>query len=800
MPLPLPNLDDRTYADLVDEGHALIPRYAPNWTDHNAHDPGITILELLAWLTEMTVYRLNQVPERHRRKFLEFTGFPPQKPRSAHTILSFAPEDTEPFVLPAGVAFLAAVDRGTPVPFCTRRELTVGVLPLAAVQIETYDTDGTFVIRDRTRDWRAGIPFAALGTEPRPGSSLYLGFRDPPTGVPLTLAWRFQGPGNDAPERQRLIAEATARQAACRRILPEHRSNDAADQAAPALRGVPPHHSAQVVWEYFTGDTDAPWQPLEPVVDRERPDTGQVMDDTRALTLDGIVEINLPATAAVTTLGPLTEPYVYVRCRLASGAYDASPMLVDIILNGVIADQSVPIFQSFPIPAHVTPGGSAPTPGTMSRINLHLDTNGAVETLTFLDPADALDTPDVLVLDYQPPGVDTDPAGPVVGAITLAMIQIGVGTGQPDQQYILPQAPVLADDFRLYTHTAGVWQTWTWRPDLDASRQTDAHFVLDATSGQLTFGNGERGRMPPAGVLILAAYHTTRAEQGNVAAGTRYQPANTFPNALLMADLPATVREQLSQIVTNQVPASGGANAETLTEAAGRAVEVLHANERLLDICAEMTCQSLDQIESTRVRALKSPSRATNLLDLERLALDVPGTHIARARAWTNRHPAYPCLQAPGVITLIILPELPRTRPQPSPGLLAEVQRYLDRRRTVTTRLEVVGPVYLEVSVLARITLRQHTNASRVQQDVHQALNAFLDSRRGGPDGRGWPFGRNIYRSEILQVIDGVPGVDYIRELRLRGDTGEPQCGNLSLCPTSLVTPGTHQIEIVEGR
>jgi hypothetical protein len=108
--------------------------------------------------------------------------------------------------------------------------------------------------------------------------------------------------------------------------------------------------------------------------------------------------------------------------------------------------------------------------------------------------------------------------------------------------------------------------------------------------------------------------------------------------------------------------------------------------------------------------------------------------------------------------------------------------------------------VYLEVSVLARITLRQHTNASRVQQDVHQALNAFLDSRRGGPDGRGWPFGRNIYRSEILQVIDGVPGVDYIRELRLRGDTGEPQCGNLSLCPTSLVTPGTHQIEIVEGR
>ena len=53
MPLPLPNLDTRRWTDLVAEGRSLVPRYAPTWTDHNAHDPGMTLFELLAWLDVM---------------------------------------------------------------------------------------------------------------------------------------------------------------------------------------------------------------------------------------------------------------------------------------------------------------------------------------------------------------------------------------------------------------------------------------------------------------------------------------------------------------------------------------------------------------------------------------------------------------------------------------------------------------------------------------------------------------------------------------------------------------------------
>src|SRR5262245_64346066 len=78
MSLPLPNLDDRSFADLVAEACALIPRHAPEWTNFNPADPGITLLEVFAWLTEITLYRLNQIPAANIRAFLELIGVTPR--------------------------------------------------------------------------------------------------------------------------------------------------------------------------------------------------------------------------------------------------------------------------------------------------------------------------------------------------------------------------------------------------------------------------------------------------------------------------------------------------------------------------------------------------------------------------------------------------------------------------------------------------------------------------------------------------------------------------------------------------
>ncbi len=71
MPITVPNLDDRSYADLLEEAQALLPRYAPEWTNHNPSDPGITLIELLAYVTEILLYRVNRVTRANRIKFLQ---------------------------------------------------------------------------------------------------------------------------------------------------------------------------------------------------------------------------------------------------------------------------------------------------------------------------------------------------------------------------------------------------------------------------------------------------------------------------------------------------------------------------------------------------------------------------------------------------------------------------------------------------------------------------------------------------------------------------------------------------------
>jgi hypothetical protein len=76
MPIPLPNLDDRTFDELTAEARALIPSLQPDWTNHNPSDPGIVLVELLAWLTEMLLFQVNQVPPANAEKFLRLLNGP----------------------------------------------------------------------------------------------------------------------------------------------------------------------------------------------------------------------------------------------------------------------------------------------------------------------------------------------------------------------------------------------------------------------------------------------------------------------------------------------------------------------------------------------------------------------------------------------------------------------------------------------------------------------------------------------------------------------------------------------------
>jgi hypothetical protein len=125
MPLTVPSLDDRRYQQLLDEALARIPVHTPEWTNYNTSDPGVTLVEVFAFLTENLLYRANLIPERNRRKFLSLLGLPLYPGSSARGIVTFANE--------RGAARTITLNkdlevRAGPIPF--RTEIGLDVLPI----------------------------------------------------------------------------------------------------------------------------------------------------------------------------------------------------------------------------------------------------------------------------------------------------------------------------------------------------------------------------------------------------------------------------------------------------------------------------------------------------------------------------------------------------------------------------------------------------------------------------------------------------------------------------------------------
>jgi hypothetical protein len=800
MPLPLPNLDDRRWADLTQEAIPLIPRYAPQWTDFNTHDPGITLLEMFAWLTESMVYQLNCVPDRFTWKFLDLIGYPRLGPHAAHVVLAAKslPAGTA-FTVPAGTQFQSAGPgatqsqptgpAGPPILFATLRPVDFAPVTLTALQVD----DGNGALRDVSRDLTDGLPFAALGNDPPVGAALYLGFTTVPHGAPVALWFGFAGPGSDLPSRERIVAEAAAQRLACRPVVPGWPCG-VSPPAAPddcdfTLRPAPAHHAAVVVWEVFAAGT---WVALTPVLMPARPAGGEVVDDTRSLTLDGLVEVNLPASVTPTVLGTVTAPLTYLRVRLAAGAFDAPVMLAGVQPCAVAAAQRIALWQQIAIAGSAPKLAAPPAPGAVVSVQFVATADLTIQGLAVQSPPLA-GQPGFTWLGYAPPHAGN------AGSVTLAFAFLGLGTAVPRQQVFIAGAPVENRCLRLFTHDGTRWLAWQRVPDFLASHRTDLHYTLDPMVGSIVCGDGERGQVFPQSSAIVVTGYATDGAAGNVAAGAVTALAATPANAVLLATLTPAERATLGEVTTNAVAAAGGRGVSLLAHREGEAAAAVAAHERILDLAQADQQTTLDQIPRAAVLALPPPPQAVTLLDTERIALDVPGTRLARARAWPDTDPALPGLSATGVVTVVILPDMPVARPLPSAGLIAAVKRYLDRRRVLCTRIEVAAPTYLIITVTASVQARTGASTTAVQGEILAGLDAFLNPLTGGPAGLGWPFGRSVYNAEILQLIANIPGVDHVDSMTLSADGGAPQCGDIAVCPTVLVASGSHAIQVASA-
>jgi predicted phage baseplate assembly protein len=307
MPLQDVQLDNRSYNDLKAELRRRIPLYTPEWTDFNETDPGMVLIELFAWLADILVYRINQIPDKAYIEFLKMIGIQLNLPTPAQAYLTFTLTSADlPYAvpIPQGTQVGLASASGGPVIFETTDNLYAAGASLAAVQ--AFDGARYSVISNFNRtDNSSWYPFSAF---PQTGAALYMGFDRafPSTGnyqYPLTILLNTPSVSGSAAGGQ------------------------GASVATPPITGV---------LEYSTASG---WNTVT-----------LVKDGTAALTQSGVILFQAPADWAAVQYGALrksTDPaYYWMRYRIAQvlgAGYQEPPQITNVLINSILAVNAVTV-------------------------------------------------------------------------------------------------------------------------------------------------------------------------------------------------------------------------------------------------------------------------------------------------------------------------------------------------------------------------------------------------------------------------------------------------------------------------
>lgn len=174
MTLVAPNLDDRRFQDLVDDAKRLVQQRCPDWTDHNVSDPGVTLIETFAFMTDQLLYRLNRVPDRLYIKFLELVGLRLRPPSSALVPVTFWLSASMPtsMLVPTGTRVSTLrTETDEAIVFTTTEDLLIPHCEL--VELRTRFSGGESL--SLTQGLRSRVAAPAFSHSPQPGEALLIG-------------------------------------------------------------------------------------------------------------------------------------------------------------------------------------------------------------------------------------------------------------------------------------------------------------------------------------------------------------------------------------------------------------------------------------------------------------------------------------------------------------------------------------------------------------------------------------------------------------------------------------------------
>lgn len=770
--LPNSNLDDRAFKDLVEECLLRIPRYCPEWTNHNPSDPGVTLIELFAWLTDQMQLRFNQVPRRYYVAFLELLGIRLAPPHPAEVNLTFYLSSAQPFPVRIPRDIEVATERTATeeaIVFSTDESLIIGnprirhflIADTAALPTtERLRNRFTGTVQEQSADWQS-MGETPLFTEAQLGNCFYL--------VLDTFA----------------TEEAQSIQG---NVLELHFQGEAATGT-----GINPDEPPRV-WQAWNGKE---WQNILRTEIDDHTDgfnfediEPQGQEQLRAAS----VVLHLPPTLPETDFETSYRGY-WIRCVYQptrkeqpelQRLYSTSPRITGLRIQSIggtaRASQCIRVQEELV-------GVSNGKPGQQMQLQMQ--------------PVLARES-DQEYIEIRLPGQPPERWQEVKD----------FGNSLPDSPHytidsltgLVQFGPLIRGPRRLQQNIdeRGQYQA-SFQPIVSALRQegnrrTVLSALPDTVGRDAAFIERQYGKVPPpAAEVYITSYRFGGGKQGNV------QPEKL-----------TVMRSALSYIsrVTNYEMATKGADADSLEEAVMRVPEWLRTRE-----CAvtpedfESVVKRLPGKQVARVYCLRNLKYTTP--GVVRL-LVVPQVDTERFDWTSGMHPD----------TYFSLEETPTNRNR---ELRQQIDTYLSDRRPLGIQVQLQEPEYVGVSVRVQVLLDRayHNPRDRIvaeqqaAQQLQAALYQFFNPLVGGVDGTGWRLGRPVYVSDVVALCQKGQGIRHIGAVRLyeirRQDGGwvlfeamdsliEPGAfglicswadGNLSFAPPDKQTP-QHEIEFID--
>jgi len=673
-------LGDRTYDQILRDAVARIPVHTPEWTNYNASDPGITLLELFASIADPIYYRLDLIPERVRLKFLRLTGLPLRPASAARGVVALNNERgaARVITLPAGLPLTAG-----PVPFATDNSLDVLPVEMRAYYRGRLAPDeqdraaATWALYQTHVDENTDLEFyETIAFQPGPGAMIDLSGSDTVDRA-LWLAILARATEDTETSSQDVVNDLAGKTLTLG-IMP---LIDASDRVLRA--GGPAAASSDQPLDYtlYTG-MDGGGAPVYVSLD-PRPDADARQDLA-------LVQLTLPSWSVAEVRKP---PEL-----LDAGVGDFPPALQDPDLEAQILTWLRVTVRARSASGELAVGSKA----RFSWIGIN--------------------------------------AAKIAQRVEVRGEPLGVGTGEPDQILQLANTPASPDSVRLIVG-GDVWMPIddllaappevpvrdpTLPPGSTAPPQPAGSplvFAVDGASGEIRCGNGLRGARFPRGALVYANYVYGGGKAGNVGvAAVKASPA-----------LPPGFT------VSNPLPTWGGTDGETVTEA-----------ER-----------NLPQVVRHRHQAVSQQ-------DFEDIVRLTPGIDLGRVDVLPLFHPEVGS-PAPGVITILVVPNDPRRPEGPVPDqlFLRAVCEWLEPRRLLTTEVHVRGPDYVSVMVAVGFDAVPGRDLAPLRIAVADAIRTFLSPVSGGVEKHGWPLAKSVDTSELLVQVARVDGIENVRDVKL---------------------------------